>query len=346
MPSGPPAVEPPGAPRVASASASARTIAGPVRAARHDQQRVHAGRLERGQPVVAARRRGRQRHRVDQLVVSAAAAPSRSPSEEAPCTRAPPRRGRRARPARRRSSSPARPSRRGRRPATAGRRRARRRGRPRPPSPCRPRRRCPRSVRPAFSSPRSQRLEQDVEACRVDHERQPAVGDLADLLDRLRADGAEVDGIRSWTGLASSFSGLRALQRHAVLAALVHDGLARERGAHDLDVLARAAHGPLERDAVPALGDLRARHAEPEPEAPAREHVQRRGGHRRRGRLRARGSGTARSRARPAPSCAASSPSTDTASWPHASAIHTESSPISSASTARSTCSCGVNQGQ
>ena len=42
----------------------------------------------------------------------------------------------------------------------------------------------------------------------------------------------------------------------------------------------------------------------------------------------------------------ASSPSTDTASWPHASEIHTESRPSSSASTASSTCSSGENQGQ
>ncbi len=42
----------------------------------------------------------------------------------------------------------------------------------------------------------------------------------------------------------------------------------------------------------------------------------------------------------------ASSPSTDTASCPQASEIHTESSPSWSASTARSTCSSGENQGQ
>ena len=42
----------------------------------------------------------------------------------------------------------------------------------------------------------------------------------------------------------------------------------------------------------------------------------------------------------------ASSPSTDTASCPQASEIHTESSPSSSASTASETCSSGENQGQ
>jgi hypothetical protein len=39
-------------------------------------------------------------------------------------------------------------------------------------------------------------------------------------------------------------------------------------------------------------------------------------------------------------------PSTDTASWPHASATHTESSPASSAWRASATCSSGENQGQ
>ena len=42
----------------------------------------------------------------------------------------------------------------------------------------------------------------------------------------------------------------------------------------------------------------------------------------------------------------ASRPSTETASWPQASAIHTESSPSPSASTASSTCSAGLNHGQ
>ena len=42
----------------------------------------------------------------------------------------------------------------------------------------------------------------------------------------------------------------------------------------------------------------------------------------------------------------ASSPSTETASWPHASATQAESSPRRSASTASSTCSAGVNHGQ
>ena len=42
----------------------------------------------------------------------------------------------------------------------------------------------------------------------------------------------------------------------------------------------------------------------------------------------------------------ASSPSTETASWPHASLIQTESRPSSSAITESETCSSGENQGQ
>jgi hypothetical protein len=42
----------------------------------------------------------------------------------------------------------------------------------------------------------------------------------------------------------------------------------------------------------------------------------------------------------------ASSPRTETASWPHASLIHTESSPSSSARTASDTCSSAENHGQ
>ena len=39
-------------------------------------------------------------------------------------------------------------------------------------------------------------------------------------------------------------------------------------------------------------------------------------------------------------------PSTETTSWPQASATHTESSPAASARRARSTCSSAENQGQ
>ena len=129
-----------------------------------------------------------------------------------------------------------------------------------------------------------QRLEQGRGVRRVEHERQPAVGDLAHLLDGLRADGAEVDRDPLLDRLGEQLQRLRAVERHAVLAALVDQRLAGQHGADDLDVLARAADGPRERDAVPALGDLRARHAEPEPEAAVRQHVERRRGHRGRGR--------------------------------------------------------------
>ena len=69
--------------------------------------------------------------------------------------------------------------------------------------------------------------------------------------------------------------------------AVVLDRLAAERGADDLDVLARAAERLAVRDAVPALDDLRPRGAEAEEEAAARELVERRDRHRRhRGRAR------------------------------------------------------------
>ena len=82
---------------------------------------------------------------------------------------------------------------------------------------------------------------------------------------------------------------LAALERAAGTPALgTRAALAGERLAHDLHVLARARERPPEGHAVPALGHLRAGHAEAEPEAPARQHVERGGGHRR-GRRRARG---------------------------------------------------------
>ena len=74
---------------------------------------------------------------------------------------------------------------------------------------------------------------------------------------------------------------LAALERQLELVALVLERpLAGERLAHDLHVLARAGERTRERHAVPALGHLRAGHAEAEPEAAARQHVERGGGHR------------------------------------------------------------------
>ena len=258
--------------------------AGAVGPARHHEQRVHADRLERGQPLGQRLGRGGERHRVDQLGRERGGGARAVAAQERLLALA--RRGAVTRALGQLDVEV----------LLARAHRAEVEGQPRAHGVARRvevrldrHRRAGRDVdvragAAGLLQPAVQRLEQRVRVLRADHERQPAVGDLADLLDRLGADGAEVDRDPLLDRLGQQLQRLGALQRHAVLAALVHDGLARERGAHDLDVLARAAHGPLERHAVPALGDLRARHAEPEPEAPVRQHVERGGGHRGRGR--------------------------------------------------------------
>ena len=70
-------------------------------------------------------------------------------------------------------------------------------------------------------------------------------------------------------------------ERDVVVLAVVLDDLAAQRRTHDLDVLARLAERLAPRLAVPALHDLRARGAEAEQEAAAREQVERRRRHRR-----------------------------------------------------------------
>ena len=143
---------------------------------------------------------------------------------------------------------------------------------------------------------------------RVEHERQPAVGDLAGLLDRLRADRAEVDRDPLLDRLGQQLQRLAEPvppgERQRALARRRARAVSRASAVRTISTYSRVrASGPRERHAVPALGDLRARHAEAEPEAPAGEHVERRGGHRRRRRLAARGSASGPSRARPARSC-------------------------------------------
>ncbi len=73
-------------------------------------------------------------------------------------------------------------------------------------------------------------------------------------------------------------------QRQRVGLAVVGQPLARERLAHDLDVLLRARELLAEALPVPALGHLGPGGAQPEQEAPVREVVERDGGHRRHGR--------------------------------------------------------------
>ncbi len=113
-------------------------------------------------------------------------------------------------------------------------------------------------------------------------DRQPAVGDLAGELEVPRPDRGEVDR----QPLAHRVHGqpqrlARAVrQRQGPVLPLVRDGLAAQRHRDDVDVLAGAPERVVEPDAVPALAHLRARDAEPEPEAATGERVERRGGHR------------------------------------------------------------------
>ena len=113
--------------------------------------------------------------------------------------------------------------------------------------------------------------------------RDPAVGDLAGQARVVGADGGQVDRDRllhrrdrELQRLAGPV-GQRQLERLAVEL----QALARQRLAHDGDVLARALDLASEALAVPALGDLRARGADAEDHPPVGELVERRGRHRR-----------------------------------------------------------------
>jgi hypothetical protein len=111
---------------------------------------------------------------------------------------------------------------------------------------------------------------------------QRAVGDLAGLLQVLRADRRDVERDVLALRVHGQLEGLAraAGQRERPVLAVVRQALAGHRLADDLDVLTRACQRLVELDAVPALGDLRARDAEAEAEAAAGERVEGRGGHR------------------------------------------------------------------
>ena len=202
-------------------------------------------------------------------------------------------------------------------------------------------------VRPAFASPRSQRLEQHVGVLGVDHERQPAVGDLADLLDRLRADRAEVDRDPLLHRLGQQLQRLAA----PVAAARGTRGPRARRVLRASAARTISTYSRVRRDRAART----ARRTSPRRPA-GRTRRARAGSARRTARRASRRPSRSPPAARagicnsPEPSATrsvlpASSPSTETASWPHASEIHTESSPSSSASTASSTCSCGREPG-
>jgi hypothetical protein len=109
-----------------------------------------------------------------------------------------------------------------------------------------------------------------AEAVRREEDRQPAVGDLGREGDVLRPDRGEVDRHVAAERLQDQLQRLAEPGRvlagvgNVVVGAVVLDRLAAERGADDLDVLARAAEWLPPRDAVPALDDLRPGGAEAE----------------------------------------------------------------------------------
>ena len=137
---------------------------------------------------------------------------------------------------------------------------------------------------------------------------EPAVGDLGGQGGVLRALGGEVDGqVRPQRPeVRLDRLGLRRRQWQGELpSAELERSLAAQHPADDLHVLARALERPVEALPVPALHHLRPGDAEPEDEPPAREVVERHGGHRRRRRGAGRdlgdGGAEAGTRRRPAP---------------------------------------------
>ncbi|GAA3307570.1 hypothetical protein GCM10020295_66880 [Streptomyces cinereospinus] len=113
-------------------------------------------------------------------------------------------------------------------------------------------------------------------------DQQGAVGDLAGLLQVPGADRGDVQRdvlAPRVDGELDRLAGA-AGQRERPVLAVVGEALAGHRLAHDLDVFAGAGQRLVERDAVPALGDLRAGDAEAEAEPAAGQRVQGGGGHR------------------------------------------------------------------
>ena len=127
---------------------------------------------------------------------------------------------------------------------------------------------------------------QPVEAARgvlrAEEDAQPAVGDLAGELEVARADRSQVerdalaDGVHRQLQRLARPSG----QRQRPVLPRVCQAPTAQRQLHHLDVLPGATQRVVEAHAVPPLGDLRSRDAEPEPETPARQRIQRRGRHR------------------------------------------------------------------
>ena len=119
-----------------------------------------------------------------------------------------------------------------------------------------------------------------VELLRVEEDRQPAVGVLGGVLDRLAHQARPEDRdvlahrvVDDLQRLAQSRS-LTLGERHLDGRAVVDDLLALPRHPADVDVVADARHRLLVRHAVEALDHLRAGCAEPEDEPPVRHEVE------------------------------------------------------------------------
>ena len=113
-----------------------------------------------------------------------------------------------------------------------------------------------------------------------EEDRQPAVGDLECEPDVLRAQGGEIDRNRVTKWPHHQFQRLpqarcvRARVRHVVLIAVKLDGFTAQRGANDLDVLARPRERLAPRLSMPTLDDLRPGRSKPEQEPASRQQVQ------------------------------------------------------------------------
>ena len=105
-----------------------------------------------------------------------------------------------------------------------------------------------------------------------EEDRQPAVGDLAGQLQVLRTDRGQVDRdvlAHRVHGQPQRLAGAVGQRQREVLARRTRTVSPAQRHADDVDVLAGAGQRLVEPDAVPALGHLRAGHAEAEPEPAA-----------------------------------------------------------------------------
>ena len=106
---------------------------------------------------------------------------------------------------------------------------------------------------------------------RVEEDRQPAVGDLTGQVEILRTERGQVDRDLRPDRLQRQHQRLArpVRQRQGEMVAAGGHPAAFERLPDDLHVLPGAADRIAESNAVPALGDLRSGHAEPEPEPAA-----------------------------------------------------------------------------